>query len=399
MTLPARRSLRCFLFLAILVLAVFPLPASDHADSPNNADDRGTDLGDAYMFLDPNDNSRVIVIMTISGFIVPGENANFGIFSEEGNARFTFDFENTGDAVPDRSIRVTFGPKTSPTAAQTATIELWDGRTFTAPTTVASATAETAPAPVITTDPPTGILFYAGVNDDPFFFDIPAFGRFVASIRAGAANASLLSRGRDSFAGYNILSIAFSIPAALLKGSAGNVIGMSQQSQRHVINLITPGGRVSGSGRYVNTDRQGLPGINVVLIPFARKKEYNSARPQDDAAGRFANDIVATLRSLGTNDTNIGILAGLAVSRGDILRLDTSKPNTGPGGGNNAGAGFPNGRRLVDDVIDTVLFFVANQNILGDSVNGNEVTFRDTFPFLAPPHQPLPTAAIDPTRN
>ncbi|HVS30382.1 MAG TPA: DUF4331 family protein [Thermoanaerobaculia bacterium] len=390
---------RSLLLLCCILIATFPLVASDHGDSPNNADDRGTDLADGYMFLDPNDNSRVVMILTFSGFIVPGENANFALFGEDGTVRFTFDIENTGDAVPDLSFRVTFGPKQGPAGPQTATIELPDGRTFTAPSTVSSNTAETAPEPVITTDSASGVSFFAGLTDDPFFFDIPAFGRFVASVRAGSPNAAVLQRGRDSFAGYNVMAIALSVPASLLRGSAGNVIGMSNTSQRRIVQFIGADGRITGSGRYVNADRQGLPAINTVTIPFARKKEYNHATPQDDAAGRFAGDIVATLQSLGTNSTNIGILADLVVTRGDILRVDTSIANTGSGGGTNTGAGFPNGRRLADDVIDTLLFFVANQNTLGDNVDANDVAFRDTFPFLAPAHQPLAPGAVDNTRN
>jgi hypothetical protein len=132
-----------------------------------------------------------------------------------------------------------------------------------------------------------------------------------------------------------------------------------------------------------------------VLVPFARKKEYNRASPQDDAAGKFAADIIATLRSLGTTDVNINALANLGVLKGDILRLDTGIPNTGT----NAQAAFPNGRRLQDDVIDTILTVVANGVTLGDSVPTNDVAFRTTFPFLAPPHQPLAAGATDTTRN
>jgi len=389
---------RCLLLLTCIIFAALPLIASDHVDSPNNAEDRGTDLADGYMFLDPNDNSRIVMLITWSGFIVPGENANLGVFSEDGSARFTFDIETTGDAVPDKFFRMTFGPKTAPGNPQTVFIEMPDGRTITALTTVASATAATAPAPTITTDAQTGFQFFAGISDDPFFFDIPAFGRFVASVRAGTPDATQLSRGRDSFAGYNVLSMAISMPVSYIKG-AGNIIGMSNTAQRRIVQFIGARGELTGSGRYVNADRQGLPGINTVLVPFLRKKEYNHATPAQDVAGAFANDIVGTLTALGTNQTNIGILAGLAVTNGDILRLDVTKPNSGPGGGNNAGGGFPNGRRLADDVIDTILFFVANQNTLGDSVPANDVAFRDTFPFLAPPHAPLAASAVDNTRN
>jgi hypothetical protein len=193
--------------------------------------------------------------------------------------------------------------------------------------------------------------------------------------------------------------MALSVPASQLRGSAGNIIGLSQTAQRRIVQFIGANGNLTGSGRYVNADRQGLPGINTVLVPFLRKKEYNHATPSDDAAGKFAADIVASLTALKTNQANINILAGLAVAKGDILRLDTTVPNTGSGGGTNAAGGFPNGRRLGDDVIDTILFFVANQNTLKDNVDSNDVAFRNEFPFLAPPHQPLPKGAVDNTRN
>jgi hypothetical protein len=87
------------------------------------------------------------------------------------------------------------------------------------------------------------------------------------------------------------------------------------------------------------------------------------------------------------------------VNRGDYLRLNLAQANAGPGGGKPAGAGFPNGRRPGDDVIDTLLFFIANQHPLGDNVNANDVPFGNTFPFFAPPHQPLATGVDDGTRN
>src|SRR5205085_5106743 len=131
-----------------------------------------------------------------------------------------------------------------------------------------------------------------------------------------------------------------------------------------------------------------------------RKDEYNQGTTEDDAKGRFANSIIGTLKALGTNDTNIGILASVAVLNGDFLRVNLATPNSGPGGGNNSGAGFPNGRRLGDDVIDTILFFINNQSPLGDNVNGNDVTRTDTFPFFAPAQQPRGSGVIDDnTRN
>jgi hypothetical protein len=147
-------------------------------------------------------------------------------------------------------------------------------------------------------------------------------------------------------------------------------------------------------------DRMGVPGVNVALIPFSRKDEYNTSNPQDDAAGRFAGDIVANLQKLGTDSTSINILAGIAVTRGDILRLNLNLPNTGPGGGNSTNAAFPNGRRFGDDTIDALLFLINNRTTLSDNVNSNEVAFQNVFPFLASSHQPRDTGVIDDrTRN
>jgi hypothetical protein len=115
--------------------------------------------------------------------------------------------------------------------------------------------------------------------------------------------------------------------------------------------------------------------------------------------GRFAADIVATLKSLGTDDTNIGILAEVAVVHGDFLRLNLNTANTGLGGGNNSGAGFPNGRRLGDDVIDTLLFFIANQKPVPDNVNANDVPLQNTFPFFGFAQQPRDAGVDDNTRN
>jgi hypothetical protein len=239
------------------------------------------------------------------------------------------------------------------------------------------------------------------VTDDPFFFDIPAFNRFVGSVLAGAADVNLLSRGRDTFAGYNVQMIALSLPAALLKGSAGNVIGVSATTLRQRNTHRSPKGDPQTAGSFVPVDRMGVPAINTVLVPFPRKNEYNRSTTKDDAEGKFGGDIVATLHSLGTDDAHVSILAGVAVNKGDMLRLDTSVANSGPQGGNNAGAGFPNGRRPADDVIDTILFLVTNGALTtGDNVNGNDVPFRDAFPFFAPPHQPLDSGTIDDlTRN
>ena len=393
-----------YIALSLLAAVPFIIWAADHAETPLVASDQGADIADVYAFLDPNDNTRAILAMDVHGFIVPGENGNIGGFDPD--VTFRINIDNTGGALPDKCITITFSDQKSRSTAQTAHIRVFsvtnpkDVITFGGLTTVSSVTSATAPTPVISTST-DGISFFAGLTDDPFFFDIPAFNRFVASVVAGAPNVSLLSRGRDTFAGYNVQMIALSVPVALLKGRSGNVIGVSATTSRHRVTSRSFQGNSAETGELVSIDRMGVPGVNTVLIPFSRKDEYNRANTQADASGKFAGDIIKTLKSLGTDDAHIGILANVAVVKGDMLRLDLSKANTGPQGGMNAGAGFPNGRRPTDDVIDTLLFLITNETLTtGDSVNANDVPFRDTFPFFAASHQPLDSGTIDDgTRN
>ena len=379
------------------------IDAADHADSPINASDQATDLADTYAFLDPTDNSKVVLVMTSHGFIVPGEAVNFGFFDHM--VRYVFEIETTGDASPDQFIRINFSQRAGTTTPQTATVVMPFGETFTAPTTIPTQAGTPNPF-TITTDPVTGVSFFAGETDDPFFFDIPGFSRFRASVLAGAADPTTLQRGRDTFAGYNILTIALRVPVSYFKlqfsaGNPGaNVIGVDSLTQRQRNLTFQRDGTLIATGGFRTIDRDGNPAMNVIVIPFSRKDEYNASTTVDDANGKFAGDIVATLQALGTNATNIGILASVFVTKGDFLRLNTSIANSGPGPGNNAGAGFPNGRRPTDDVVDTFLFLVTNGGITtGDNVNSNDVAFQNAFPFLAPPQQPRASGTDDNTRN
>src|SRR5947207_854618 len=227
--------------------------AADHGDSPTASNDAAADLNDVFLFLDPNDNSRVILEMTMHGFIVPSEAVNMGIFDPKLVYRFLI--EGTGDAIPDANIDITFAPRTTTSAGQVATVRMIQGATkvfeFNAPASNPSLNA--APPPqLVTTDSSSGVSFFAGEVDDPFFFDIPAFSRFTAAVRAGTPNpAAAFIRGRDSFAGYNTMSIALSVPKLLLPNANG-VIGVygatlrvESQFASALGNLATRG-RVSG---------------------------------------------------------------------------------------------------------------------------------------------------------
>jgi hypothetical protein len=500
------------LFIFAISFGPGALRAADHRDGPRISVDAAVDIGDLYFFLDPNDNTRAVLTMTVGGFMIPGEAVNQAIFDP--TVRYQFQIEGSGDAAFDAVINVTFSPRTSTSAAQNATIQMFQGTNkifdFAAPATNPTLNA-TAPTHVVTTDSPSGVRFFAGSVDDPFYFDIPGFSRWIDSILAGTRNNTFLTRARDSFAGYNTMAISLSVPVGLLP-KTDNTVGLSAATFRNptvLANLaaraqVEGGDRVLIAGKIIsgnnakrvivralgpslaafglaalsdptlrivdsqgqnlasndnwqdspqaaeisalgfapkdaresviisalpaaaytaivdgadgakgvavvevfdleNTpqlDRMGVPGVNVALIPFSKKDAYNASNPRDDAAGRFAPDVIASLQAFGTDSTSINILANIAVTRGDILRLSLTIANTGTGGGTNTNAAFPNGRRLGDDAIDTLLFLINNRIALSDNVNSNEVAFQNVFPFLAPSHQPRDTGVIDDrTRN
>ncbi len=385
-------------FLALaLGLAVQTIPptrtaASDHIDSPIITQDRGADLADTFAFLDPNDNSKVVLLMSTQAFVVSGEHFGMAIF--DSNIRYRFEIENTGDAKADAYVDITYSKGLGRVTPQTATIELPNGKKFTAQTTV-SDQEYTAPEFVVTNNSENNASFYAGVADDPFFLDDTGANRMVASaiMNPGHPDLKRLSErgGRDTYAGLNTLITAIEIPVSMLKGK-GNVIGINAVTQRRENQKIKDNGVVEGSGDWVTIDRDGNPLVNNGLIPPARKDEYNAASTEDDAKGRFKDDIIKSLKLFNTDDAHIAMLAKVAVEKGDILRLDTTVPNKGAGGGTNKDGGFGKmgGRRLQDDVVDGTFTIINNGKPLGDKVDGNDKPFGNQFPFVAKPNQPSP---------
>lgn len=354
---------------------------SDFADSPSIAQDQGADLGDAYFFLDPNDPSRAILALTVHGFLAPGAASNAAVFDPK--VKFSFEIENTGDAVADNKLNVRFDAPAAPGAPQTAHVK-GAGVNFIAPTTPGTLGAA-ANAPTVTTDAGSGFQFFAGPVDDPFFADLAGVNRYLASARSGSPNAAVLARGRDTFAGYNALAIAVSVPVRYLQG-ASPAVGLSATSKRRPQMPLKTGGYLA-AGAFVPVDRVGNPGVNLLFVPPARQDEYNAAKTADDAAGKFADDIASNLQSLGVDDLHVSLLKSITISRGDFLRLNLTIANKGASGGSNPEAGFPNGRRLGDDVIDTILNFVSNGLLAGDGVNAGDVAPQDVFPFFGLPHQ------------
>ncbi len=322
-------STRRFALLASAAIGIssfgtLPATASDHIDSPAIAQDRGSDLTDLFAFVDPNDRSRVVLIMGTQGFIVSGEHFGMPIF--DSNIRYRFEIENSGDAKPDEFVDVYYSPGLGRQMPQNVRVDLPGGRKFNAITTI-STQEYRAPQQVVITDPRTGARFFGGNADDPFFLDDTGANKLVASIGAGRPNKALLGeRGRDTYAGFNTLITAVSVPAAMLRGRAGNVIGINAVTQRRSTQRISDGGKIEASGGWVTIDRDGNPAVNNGLIPAPRKDEYNGASTEDDAKGRFKADLVKTLTAAGTDAPHMAMLAKMTIDTGDFLRLASAFP-------------------------------------------------------------------------
>jgi hypothetical protein len=198
------------------------------------------------------------------------------------------------------------------------------------------------------------------------------------------------------------------------------VIGVWATSSRRTTRVLNPSTATeSGSGNWVQISRLGNPLVNEVVIPLGQKDKWNFSEPKDD--GQFLSyvtdpEAAKLLNALygikvppaPRNDLVAVFLTGVEgltkppnVTPSEQLRLNVAvKPSDNPNRLGVVGgdlAGFPNGRRLRDDVIDVALQAVAGvlvdgykdspNNALGDGVDENERQFMSSFPYLASPHQ------------
>jgi hypothetical protein len=152
--------------------------------------------------------------------------------------------------------------------------------------------------------------------------------------------------------------------------------------------------------------------VNEVVIPLGKKDFFNATSPADDAKnfGQFVLNpelarLMNALFNLGVKETDrtdivLALLQGIpGLNQQTGKPVDTIKLNLGTDPTSNpkrlgvlAGdtAGFPNGRRLTDDVTDIELRVVAGALIgkdvpLGDGVDQNDKAFSDQFPYVAAP--------------
>ena len=268
-----------------------------------------------------------------------------------------------------------------------------------------------------------GIRVFAGTVDDPFFIDLGAAFDSV-NLRAGAFPSGITgvmtvnqdgddtrNTAPDTVAGYNVNSIAIEVPTALLTTPANPVIGAWGATYRATTTVRAVGAADQNTGDLVQIQRMGNPLINELIIGTGDKDKWSQTEPKDDAqfAAYDLDPLVARVLNAVfgiqvPNAPRLDLLPlvqygvkGNAGPIADLLRLDTSVKPTAMASRSRLGglagdaAGFPNGRRVTDDVVDIALRVVAgalagspyNSYRLGDGVNRNDVATQETFPYVA----------------
>jgi Domain of unknown function (DUF4331) len=271
---------------------------------------------------------------------------------------------------------------------------------------------------------PGGGKVFAGQRDDPFFVDLGATFDAI-NMREGGV-------GKDDLAGYSVHSIALQVPEQRVTKDRDDVsspdadnavVGVWASTERQKLQ-VTDNGDEGGKGDYVQVSRLGNPLVNEVVIPLGTKDRFNRTRPADD--GQYADFVLKPelahllnvlfpdlpdVKETERTDIVQALLQGIpGLNQQTGKPVDTIKLNLGtdpvPVGTEKRltvladppdAAGFPNGRRLGDDVVDVELrvvggWLVGNKVALGDGVDENDKPFLSAFPYVAAPTSGLDAA-------
>jgi hypothetical protein len=389
--------------------------ASSHREAPLISEDPSADNTDLYAFRSPDKPNTLTIV---SNFI-PGEDPaagpNYYTFSP--SARYDVYVDRNGDGRADVSYYFQFKRRNGPffvgDTAQPYTVTRVAGgksqivaRGVTPPDNIGPRSTPNyhALAQKAVTALAGGGQVFAGQRDDPFFADVGDIFDLLA-IRKGTGSDG---GGKDFLAGYAVHTIALQIPISQVD-TASHVVGVWSAADRR---KTTVAGR-TGRGPWVQVSRLGNPLINEVIIPTGLKDLWNRESPAQDK--RFVSfyetpilaAVINKLYKLGAPTQNRDdlvqvLLTGIpkvtftGSTPADELRINLAVPVTQAGsisrlgvlGGDNQG--WPNGRRLQDDVIDiaeqAVGGFLLNHKLpLGDGVNAGDRKAMDTFPYVADP--------------
>jgi hypothetical protein len=404
--------------------------ASSHREAPLISEDPSADNTDVFAFRSPDRPDTVSIIANYIPGEDPAAGPNWYTFSP--TARYVIYADKNGDGKPDVTWRFRFKNR-APVAflqntQQEFTVTRVDGDSsrvvgdglLTPPDNIGPRSTPNyhALAMAGVHDLNDGSKVFAGQRDDGFFGDIGSIFDLVA-IREGTGATG---GGKDFFAGYAVHSIELQVPLSQLDNGRNHVVGIWAASDRLVtkVTLAKWRGRkfLKKTPDWQQVSRLGNPLINEVLIPTELKDKWNASTPDKDKQFEqyYSSPILAKLLNQlypqfgpfqETNRTDLVavLLTGLKQPNlnftgdtpADELRLNVSIAPTAPvGHGNRLGvlggdlAGFPNGRRLEDDVIDIAERAVGGALIghslpLGDGVDANDVPFQSTFPYQADP--------------
>jgi hypothetical protein len=433
-----------------LACAGTPARASSHREAPAIADDPVADNLDVYAFVSPDAPGTVTLIATYHGVQEPGGGPNFYRFGDD--VLYQIKVSNDGDPAAEVVYNFRFrtrtrnentflynvGPitgLTDPDWNRPQTFQLWltseerGGRRvlgnelWTPPSNLGPASTPDWPAlmaqAVQTVD--GDIRVYAGQSDDPFFVDLGAIFDLL-TIRPGAPGNR--GGGIDGLGGFNCQTIALQVPIAKLTATGAAPEGPADPNA--ILGVWATASRSMRQLGEANFDwdrsawrqvsRLGMPLVNEVVLPLAQKDRWNASRPADD--GQFLSYVVdpeparllhllygLAVPATPRHDLVAVFLTGVEglnkrpdVVPSEMIRLNVAlAPSAAPDRlGVLAGQldGFPNGRRLVDDVVDIELRAVAGvlvgagepNSLLGDGVDANELPFQATFPYVAPAH-------------
>ncbi|MEW2285758.1 DUF4331 domain-containing protein [Streptomyces sp. NPDC047841] len=400
--------------------------ASSHREAPLISGTPQYDNTDLYAFVSPDKPDTTTIVANWIPFEEPAGGPNFYTFADD--AQYDLHIDNNGDAQGDLVFRYTFrtrtkngntflyntGPVTSLddpdlNVTQTYDIDLirLRGGHERSRTKLAD-DVPVAPSNVGKASMPDygklraqavyrtagGAATFAGQADDPFFLDLRVFDLLYGG--------NLTEVGRDTLKGYNVNTIALQVPNELIRESA----------RQPVVGLWSTTRRRNAQGYYSQVSRLGNPLVNEVVNPQKDKDRFNASQPAYDA--QFLKNVtnpelpklIESIYKIKApaeprNDLVDVFLKGVKglnqppdVRPAEELRLNTSvRPSTHPkrlGVLDGDNAGFPNGRRLTDDVVDAALQvmegeLVGSKNDLGDAVDKNDKEFENSFPYVAQP--------------
>src|SRR6266516_2824655 len=316
---------------------------ADHLDAPGLRSpnmDAEIDITDHYAFQKPGDADKSILVFNVNP-LAPTLADSF-----EHEAVYEIKVDTDADAVAETAFRITFSPKVN--GRQTATVRLAAGANAAGNNKGGHVIINRAPVSfgseaIVTESGP--YKFFAGIRSDPFFFDLLGFLN------------GLKFTGSDFFIDKNVFSMVLEVP--------NEALGENPKIGIWVRTLLPQ------NDEFVQIDRMGRPAINTVFNHGDAKNTFNHIAPTQDRA-LFEASFVATLESFGYSSTDATNIAEILLP--DILTYDYS-----------SAAGFLNGRKLTDDVIDIELNLVSNGGVTGDDAHVH-TDLLSVFPYLGNPH-------------